>query len=191
MVQVNPLLQDREHFVSGILSPRLLLRQWKQSDYAPFASLNADPEVMRYFPAALDRSKSDELASRHQGFIEHHGWGRWAAEERATGQFIGFIGLYIPHVALPFSPCVEIGWRLAKAHWGSGLASEGAAAVLSHAFSTLNMAEVVSFTPTHNLKSQAVMERLGMRRDSLTFAHPSLPADHHLSEHCLYRISSP
>ena len=177
--------------MSGILSARLLLRQWKQSDFEPFAKLNADPEVMCYFPAVLSRSESDGLACRHQGFIEEHGWGRWAAEERATGQFLGFIGLYIPPAALPFAPCVEIGWRLAKAHWGTGLATEGAAAALSHAFDTLNMAEVVSFTSIHNVRSQAVMQRLGMRRDKFTFAHPSLPEDHRLSENCLYRISSP
>lgn len=176
--------------MTGIPSARLSLRQWKQSDYPAFARLNADPEAMHYFPAPLNRSESDALARRCQSFIEAHGWGLWAAEERATGQFIGFIGLHIAPAALPFAPCVEIGWRLAKAHWGTGLATEGAAAALQYAFDTLNMTEVVSFTSIHNVKSEAVMQRLGMHRETTTFAHPSLPPDHWLSEHCLYRVSS-
>ena len=174
--------------MTGIQSARLLLRQWKQSDHAAFASLNADPEVMHYFPAALSRSESDTLANRCHDFIEEHGWGPWAAEERATGQFVGLIGLRTVTAIFPFAPSVEIAWRLAKTHWGAGLATEGAAAALHYAFNTLNLAEVVSFTSIHNVKSEAVMLRLGMRRDAATFAHPSLAPDHRLSEHCLYRI---
>lgn len=170
---------------------RLLLRQWRPSDLAPFATLNADTEVMRYFPATLSREASDDIAYRCKHLIEQRGWGFWAAEELATGTFIGFIGLHTPAAELPFSPCVEVGWRLLKSHWGRGLATEGAEASLSYAFQKLNLAEVVSFTSIHNLKSEAVMQRLGMKRDKATFAHPSVPREHRLSEHCLYRLSNP
>ena len=171
-----------------IRTARLLLRQWKPCDLAPFAALNADPEVMRYFPATLNRETSDGMAHRCRDLIEQRGWGFWAAEEQATGEFIGFIGLHTPAAELPCSPCVEVGWRLVKSHWGMGLATEGAAASLNHAFEKLNLPEVVSFTSIHNLKSEAVMRRLGMRRDKSTFAHPFIPRDHWLSTHCLYRL---
>ena len=174
-----------------IRTARLLLRQWRPCDLEPFAALNADAEVMRYFPAMLSREESDGMAYRCQALIEQRGWGFWATEEQATGEFIGFIGLHTPAAELPCSPCVEVGWRLKKSHWGMGLATEGAAASLSCAFQTLNLPEVVSFTSVHNLRSEAVMQRLGMQRDGSTFAHPSIPRDHWLSEHCLYRLSAP
>ncbi len=173
--------------MADIDTPRLILRPWRESDLAPLAALNADPDVMRYFPAGLSNLESEAMAKRCRDFILERGWGPWVAEERATGQFIGVIGLYIPTVPLPFSPCVEILWRIAKTHWGKGFATEGAAASLKHAFEVLKLREVVSFTSIHNLKSAAVMERLGMHRDAETFRHPSLPPDHWLSEHCLYR----
>lgn len=183
-------------FISAILmgeirTARLLLRQWRPSDLEPFAALNADPEVMRYFLAPLSREASDDVAHRCQNLIGQRGWGFWAAEEQATGEFIGFIGLHTPAAELPCSPCVEVGWRLKKSHWGMGLATEGAAAALSCAFQTLNLPEVVAFTSIQNLKSEAVMQRLGMQRDQSTFAHPSIPRGHWLSEHCLYRMSAP
>jgi RimJ/RimL family protein N-acetyltransferase len=174
-----------------IRTARLLLRQWRQRDLKPFAVLNADPEVMRYFPGLLSQLESDGMAHRCKDLIEQRGWGFWAAEEQATGDFIGFIGLHAPAAELPCSPCVEVGWRLMKTHWGMGLATEGAAASLQYAFQQLNLPEVVSFTSIHNLKSEAVMQRLGMQRDTSTFAHPSMPRHHWLSEHCLYRLSSP
>lgn len=174
-----------------IRTARLLLRPWRPCDLEPFAALNADPEVMRYFPATLSRDESDGMAHRCQSLIAQRGWGFWATEEQATGEFIGFIGLHTPAAELPCSPCVEVGWRLRQSHWGMGLATEGATASLSFAFQKLNLPEVVSFTSVHNLRSAAVMQRLGMQRDKSTFAHPSLPRDHWLSEHCLYRLSAP
>lgn len=175
---------------SAITTTRLFLRQWRDSDLAPFAALNADPEAMQYFPAVLDRSQSDAMASRLRALIAEWGWGLWAVEERASGQFIGFVGLHVPAAALPCSPCVEIGWRLAKAHWGRGLAREAATAALHHAFHELHLPEVIAFTSVHNHRSESLMQRLGMQRDSVTFAHPSLPPGHWLSEHCLYRTTS-
>lgn len=169
---------------------RLILRQWLPSDRAPFAELNADPEVMRYFPATLSREESDALADRAQAMIEQHGWGFWAVELKEDGDFIGFVGLNIPAVDLPFNPCVEVGWRLAQASWGQGYATEAARACLKVGFQQLNLAEIVSFTTVANRRSRAVMERLGMQLDPLTFEHPSVPEGSELREHCLYRLAS-
>lgn len=169
---------------------RLRLRQWQQSDRAALARMNQDAEVMRHFPAMLSEPESDALAQRCSDLIEARGWGFWAAQDKATGSFIGFIGLHVPAAALPFSPCVEIGWRLAAAWWGKGLATEGARAALAFAFEELRLPEVVSFTALSNTRSERVMQRLGMRRDEATFLHPALPEGHSLREHCLYRASA-
>ncbi len=176
--------------VQELPTERLILRPWRAQDFSPFAALNADPEVMRYFPATLSRAESDAMTLRCQSLIEERGWGFWAAEETSTGAFIGMIGLHTPEANLPCSPCVEVGWRLAKAHWGQGYATEGAAAALRFAFLVLGLKEVVSFTALPNTPSQAVMRRLGMRRDEATFQHPALPKGHRLAEHCLYRVSA-
>lgn len=167
---------------------RLRLRPWRDEDFAPFAALNADAQVMAHFPATLDRAESDVLAARCQSLIEAQGWGFWATEIKASGDFIGFVGLHRPIAELPFSPCVEIGWRLARPFWGQGYASEAARAALSFAFNDLALAEVVAFTSLENRRSQAVMERLGMRRAE-NFEHPALPPGHPLREHCLYRLA--
>lgn len=170
------------------VTARLLLRQWRDEDLTPFAALNADPEVMAHFPAPLARQASDALARRCQALIAERGWGFWAAERKESGQFIGFVGLHTPIAELPFSPCVEVGWRLARAHWGRGLASEAARAALEVGFETLGLAEIVSFTALGNLRSRAVMERIGMRRADEDFDHPAVPPDSPLRAHCLYRL---
>jgi RimJ/RimL family protein N-acetyltransferase len=168
---------------------RLRLRQWRRSDREPFAELNADPRVMEYFPATLERAASDAMADRCASLIAERGWGLWAAEDRATGEFIGYIGLHVPIPALPFSPCVEVGWRLAFAHWGKGYATEGARGALDVGFNMLGLAEILSFTTVGNSRSRAVMERLGMQRVPGTFQHPALPAGSPLAPHYLYRLS--
>lgn len=170
---------------------RLLLRQWRDSDAAAFATLNADPEVMAYFPAPLTRQESDQAMARYQQHFADRGWGFWAVERRESAAFIGFVGLNVPNYALPFAPCVEIGWRLARSAWGSGLASEAARAALRYGFEALNLEEIVSFTSQHNQRSQAVMQRLGMRRDwQNDFLHPKLSGDHWLAPHVLYRLTT-
>jgi RimJ/RimL family protein N-acetyltransferase len=168
---------------------RLYLRQWRDTDRKPFAQLNADPRVMEFFPNQLDRSTSDALADRIEAKIRDRGWGWWAAEIRVTQEFIGFVGLNIPGVKLPFSPCVEVGWRLAFPHWGNGYASEAAKEALRIGFEILNFDEIVSFTAIHNRRSRAVMERLNMREMPETFLHPNIPSGHPLAEHCLYKLS--
>jgi len=175
--------------VIALETPRLHLRQWRETDFAPFAALNADPQVMAHFPAPLDKTESDALAARCRDLIAAQGWGFWATETKASGEFIGFVGLHRPTAELPFSPCVEIGWRLARPFWQQGYASEAAGAALAFAFDHLALAEVVAFTSLGNRRSQAVMERLGMRRAAGSFQHPALPVGHALREHCLYRLA--
>jgi RimJ/RimL family protein N-acetyltransferase len=169
---------------------RIFLRQWRTTDYEPFAALNADPRVMEFFPAPLGRSASDATADRCQTGITERGWGFWAVETRDSQDFIGFVGLNIPIAELPFCPCIEIGWRLAFQHWGKGFATEAAKGALSVGFNRLGLSEVVSFTALQNLRSRAVMERLGMREATLeTFEHPNVPVGSPLRQHCLYRLS--
>lgn len=182
-------MTDTPPFAATLCTARLLLRQWRSEDRAPFAALNADAEVMQHFPETLTREQSDAMADRIQALIDEHGWGFWAAEHRASGAFMGFIGLHAPTAPLPFQPCVEIGWRLARPFWGQGLASEGARAALGHGFGTLGLESIVSFTALQNLRSQAVMQRLGMLRDEHDFDHPALPEGHPLRRHCLYRLT--
>jgi RimJ/RimL family protein N-acetyltransferase len=168
---------------------RLILRKWRESDREPFARMNCDPEVMEYFPALLSREESDALVDRAEAHLEQHGFGPWAAELRESRQFIGYVSLFIPQFEAAFTPCVEIGWRLARAHWGKGLAIEGARALVRHGFEILRLPELVSFTVPANLRSLRVMEKVGMTHDPLDdFDHPSIPADHPLQRHVLYRL---
>lgn len=167
---------------------RLILRQWQEKDLQPFAELNADPEVMKYFPKALSRQESDNVVSRFiEMIVSNQGWGFWAVEIKATGEFVGSVGLAHQPERFDFSPCTEIGWRINKKFWGQGIAKEAAQASLVYAFDVLHLREVVSFTSIHNSPSENLMKRLGMEKQT-TFLHPALPADHHLAEHVLYKI---
>lgn len=171
-------------------TPRLLLRPWRPEDLAPFAALNADPLVMEHFPGPLSAAESAALAEGIAAHFDRHGFGDWAVEVPGQAPFIGFIGLAVPRFQAPFTPCVEIGWRLASAHWGHGYASEGAAAALAFGFTRLALAEIVSFTVPANRRSIRVMERIGMERSPAEdFDHPQLPEGHPLRRHVLYRLS--
>jgi RimJ/RimL family protein N-acetyltransferase len=172
-----------------VSTSRLMLRQWKVADLEPFAALNADAQVMEFFPSTLRRFESDALAERCQALIAERGWGFWAVELKATQKFIGLVGLNNVSSALPFAPCVEIGWRLASTYWGQGLATEAAQAALRVGFETLCLTEIVSFTTLQNQRSQAVMQRLGMQASG-TFLHPLLPENSPLRLHALYRLPS-
>lgn len=168
---------------------RLRLRQWCAADREPFAALNADPKVMEFYPAPLSRAESDAMASRCQALIAERGWGFWAVETKTAHEFIGFVGLHIPASELPFSPCVEVGWRLAAKYWGKGFATEAGRGALCMGFERLGLPEIVSFTSVQNLRSRAVMERLGMRETATTFEHPNVPAGSMLRKHCFYRLA--
>jgi ribosomal-protein-alanine N-acetyltransferase len=172
-------------------TPRLLLRPWRPEDLEPFAALNADPEVMRFFPAPKTRAETAAMLGAASEALERRGWGLWAVELPGVLPFIGFIGLNVPAFHAPCTPCVEVGWRLARQSWGQGYAPEGARAVLAHAFGEIGMEEVVAFTARMNRPSIRVMEKVGMVRDPLgDFPHPGIAADHPLCWHVLYRAKA-
>lgn len=168
---------------------RLRLRQWRLRDYTVFAQMNADPEVMRYFPSALTREESDAMAERIQSLIIAKGWGLWAVERIEDERFVGFVGLHEPTHDFSFSPCVEIGWRLSRDTWGQGYATEAANAVVGFAFEQLKLDKLMSFTPKLNTRSMAVMERIGMHNTHQDFDHPALAQDDELLHHALYCIT--
>jgi ribosomal-protein-alanine N-acetyltransferase len=170
---------------------RLILRRWQPGDREPFAALNGDPEVMEHFPATLTRAESDVLIDRIEARFDERGFGLWALEIAETGEFIGFTGLSVPRFQAHFTPAVEVGWRLSRSSWGHGYASEAAGCALSVAFGVLNLTEVVSFTSTTNLRSQAVMRRIGMTHDPADdFDHPLMDEGHPLQRHVLWRITA-
>ena len=171
---------------------RLLLRRWKASDREPFAEMNADPRVMEFFPACLSREESDALVDRIESHFENHGFGLFAAELKADAKFIGFIGLYVATFQAHFTPCVEIGWRIAVPYWKQGLATEGSREVIRFAFDRLRLDSIVSFTVSENIASRRVMEHLGMTHDPADdFDHPRLPQGHRLRRQVLYRLRNP
>lgn len=173
-----------------IETPRLLLRQWKESDKIPFHQLNSDPEVMRYFPELLSKQRSDAVIDKLKALIDNKGWGFWAVEIKSSREFIGFVGLLAQDKSnIPNSPMVEIGWRLASSFWGKGYASEAAAASLDYAFNNLELLDVYSFTALDNSPSRQVMSRIGMVNTGQDFNHPMLPEGDPLERHCLYKIT--
>jgi ribosomal-protein-alanine N-acetyltransferase len=178
--------------VSERVTSRLRLREWRDADLAPFAAMNADPEVMRYFPEPLDRAASDALVDWIRMQFANHGFGPWAVEVPGVIEFAGFVGLMVPAFEAHFTPCIEIGWRLTRQVWGKGYATEAPRAALDYAFDVVKADEVVALTVPKNLPSRAVMERLGMSRDPADdFDHPRLPAGHALRRHVLYRKRRP
>jgi RimJ/RimL family protein N-acetyltransferase len=169
---------------------RLILRPWREEDLSPFAAMSADPRVMEFLPKVLSREESDLRAKRICEHFGRHGFGLWAVEVVGVADFIGFVGLNVPHFQAHFTPCVEVGWRLAYEHWGHGYATEGGRASLDFAFRTLGLDEVVAMTVPANVRSRRVMERLGMTYSpDDDFGHPGLPEGHPLRPHVLYRIS--
>jgi RimJ/RimL family protein N-acetyltransferase len=170
---------------------RLSLRRWREADLEPFAALNAHPQVMEHFPAPMTREQSDDLVRRIEVGFEEHGYGLWALEVLATGEFIGFTGLSNPSFEAHFTPAVEIGWRLARSAWGNGYAPEAARAALAFGFDKVGLKEVVSFTAIPNVRSQSVMRKIGMTHDPADdFDHPRLSPDSPLHRHVLWRISA-
>jgi RimJ/RimL family protein N-acetyltransferase len=168
---------------------RLLLRGWQEEDLEPFAALNRDPRVMEHYPAVLTRAESDGFVwDRVLPMFAERGYGPWAVEVPGLAPFIGYVGLLAPTFEARFTPCVEIGWRLAFPAWGHGYATEAARLAIAHGFTEGGLDEIVSFTAPANRRSVAVMQRLGMRSDG-GFEHPRLPPGHRLRWHVLYRLS--
>ena len=172
-------------------SGRICLRRWRDEDREAFAAMNSDARVMEFFPGRLSRVESDAMVDHIQKHFSEHGFGLWAIEVPDVAPFIGFTGLAVPRFSARFTPCVEVGWRLAFEHWGQGYATEAARLALGYGFGTHALTEVVSFTSATNYRSRAVMERLWMRRDPAEdFDHPALPESHPLRRHVLYRLDS-
>ena len=175
-----------------IVTDRLLLRELREGDLDPIAAMNADPRVMEYFPSTLSRAENDAFAGRVREHLTKHGFSFWVVESRADGQFLGLTGLLRPRFVAHFTPCVEIGWRFAAAHWGKGYATEAAKASLRFGFDRLGLSEIVAYTVPQNQRSRRVMEKLGMSRSSADdFDHPSVPEHHPLRRHVLYRLRRP
>ena len=175
---------------SIIKTQRLILRPWRESDLEPFAALNADPKVMEFFPSIKTHQESAEEYHRIVKGFEKNGYGFWAVSLIGTDNFIGFIGLRYDDFPAPFTPAVEIGWRLASDYWNKGYATEGALAALKYGFETLNLNEIISFTYVLNIPSRRVMERIGMHHNPADdFDHPNLPEGHRLRRHVLYRLT--
>jgi RimJ/RimL family protein N-acetyltransferase len=175
--------------IPTLTTERLILRPWREEDRVEFASMSADPRVMEFMPGLLTRTQSDAVMERVREHWRKHDCGWWALEIRGGARFIGFAGLWKPTFSAHFTPCVEIGWRLAAEHWGKGYATEAARASLAYGFNHLAMNEIVSFTTVSNQRSRRVMKRLGMSHDaSDSFEHPALTAGHPLRTHVLYRL---
>jgi RimJ/RimL family protein N-acetyltransferase len=172
--------------VTALRTEQLVLREWRDADRDDWAALNADPEVMEFFPATLDRAQADAAFDRIATTLSERGWGLWAVERE--GRFLGFTGLNPVTFEAPFTPAIEIGWRLRRDAWGHGFASEAARAVMRFAFDDLRFGELVSFTSVGNARSRAVMERLGMTRDPADdFDNPNVALGSPLRRHVLYR----
>ena len=173
-----------------IRTPRLLIRSWRDEDFEPSAAMNADPRVMEFFPSVLSREESRVRFARARARIAERGYGFWPVEVVGGAPFIGMVGLGDPDFEAHFQPAVEIGWRLAAAHWGYGYATEAARAALAYGFERLALPEIVSFTTVANVRSRRVMEKLGMvRSPDEDFQHPLIAEGHPLRPHVLYRLS--
>jgi ribosomal-protein-alanine N-acetyltransferase len=176
---------------SLIVTDRLLLRDWRDADLDPFVAMNADPVVMEFFPETYSKERTRRFVALIRERWTQLGYSLWAVERKDTGRFIGDIGLWPATFPAPFTPAVEVGWRLAADQWGHGYATEGARAALDYGFNTAGLDEIVSFTSAINVRSWRVMERLGMRRDfSGDFEHPNVPEGHPARPHVLYRIKN-
>ena len=175
--------------MTDLHTDRLILRHWRPEDLAPFAALNDDPAVMEHFPNHLTPDQSDAMVGRITTFLDEHGWGLWAVEVAQTGEFIGFTGLSVPRFEEHFTPCVEVGWRLARSSWGQGYATEAARASVAHGFGPVGLEEIVAMVVPDNARSQGVMRKLGMTRDEdADFDHPLIPEGSPVRRHRLYRL---
>jgi RimJ/RimL family protein N-acetyltransferase len=172
----------------AVCTARLRLRPPGDEDLEAIAAMHADPEVMVHFERPLDRRATRSFMEGAAGHRAEHGFGFWVVERRSVPGAIGLAGLLVPRFEAHFTPCVEVSWRLARAHWGRGYASEAARACLEFGFEALDLEEIVAFTVPANVRSRGLMERLLMVRDPADdFDHPRLAEGHPLRRHVLYR----
>lgn len=166
----------------------LILRQWKEDDLDPYARLTSSKEIMKYFPRTLTKEQSNAAARKFMKLLAIRSWGFWAVEEKSSGVFIGYAGLHVPKTKFPFSPCVEIAWRMADVHWKNGYVLEAGEEIIHCAFELIQLDELVYFSSVKNLKAQELMKALGMRKEDEIFNHPFVEKEHKLSKHYLYKI---
>lgn len=178
-----------DHPTPRIETGRLLLREWREEDLPAFTAINGDARVAEFLGQTLSAGQTAEMVARIKTAFAEHGFGSWAVQIKSTGQFVGFTGLSIPKFEAAFTPCVEVGWRLAFDHWGRGFATEAAKAAIHFGFDQVGLTEIISFTTVANTRSIRVMEKLGMTRDPKDdFDHPNLPENHPIRPHVLYRL---
>ena len=171
-----------------ITTPRLQLRLWKEDDISALIQMNQDKEVMKYFLDTLNEEQSISFYHRVQAHFKENGFGLFVVEDQLNKDFLGYTGFMIANFESEFTPCVEIGWRFNKKYWGNGFATEAAKACLEYGFTQLGFDKVYSFTSTLNKKSEAVMQRIGMRKIG-EFEHPKITTDHPLCLHVNYMIN--
>jgi RimJ/RimL family protein N-acetyltransferase len=178
--------------VNIIETDRLILRTWRTDDAEPFFHINQDPKVLEFVPGPMTRERVQEIITYITEHQKQHGYSMWATELKASGEFMGWVGLnYVDWPDIHFTPAVEVGWRLGSRFWGKGYAPEAAKAALHYGFNDCGLEEIISFTVPENQRSRRVMEKIGMTQDmEANFSHPQFPADHRLSTHVLYRVSS-
>jgi len=172
---------------SILQTERLTLRSWETKDLLDCIEMNLDKEVMKYFPAILNKEQTIEFYDRVQKHFLENGFGLYVVENTITQEFLGYTGFMIANFEASFTPCVEIGWRFKKQYWGKGYATEAAKACLNYGFDTLGFDKIYSFTATPNLKSENVMKRIGMIKTG-TFSHPKIDKEHVLNLHVIYEI---
>ena len=176
--------------VPEVRTERLLLRGWRAADRTDFAAMNVDPLVVQQLLGPLSRDESDAFVDRIAACWRERGYGLWAVERCDVGRFVGYVGLWPAVFEAPFTPAVEVGWRLAAPEWGNGFATEAGRAALTFGFEVVGLDEIVSFTAVTNVRSWRVMQRLGMQREPAgDFEHPRVPVGHPLRPHVLYRLS--
>lgn len=174
-----------------IKTERMILRTWRQDDIEAYYKINQNPKVIEFLRGPLTMQEVSDFINLVNQQYEQTGYTLWAAEEKSSGELMGFIGLNRVKWEAPFSPAVEIGWRLGSQYWQQGYATEGAKAALDYGFNQCALTEIVSFTVPENIRSIRVMEKIGLERDmNGDFAHPKLPPDHRLSKHVLYRLKT-
>jgi len=175
-----------------IETERLILRRWREEDQSPYIAMMGDPHVAQWLGGPYSAQEAVERIARNEAALEQHGYGRMAMARRSDGAFLGYCGLMPVHADLPFEGGFEIGWSMAKTHWGQGYASEAARAVFADGFARLGLEEILAFTAEANARSQGVARRLEMIRDpSRDFANPLLAADHPHSQHLVFAIRRP
>lgn len=175
-----------------LATPRLILRQWRDSDLQIMAEINQDPQVMEHFPAPKTLEETQNFIVGNRALYDQVGYFLYAVELKDTHGLIGWVGLQPVGDEMPCAPAIEIGWRIGTKYWGKGYASEAAQAVVDHAFNTLGLNELVSFTTTTNKRSEKLMQRLGfMRSEKDDFDHPKIAEGHVLRRHIFYRKLNP